>query len=41
MNDDEEGPNNVYEELALPGAAEMQVKASLAARIGEITNIVI
>ena len=36
MNDVEEGSNNVYEDLALPGAAEMQVKASLAAKIGEI-----
>jgi len=27
---------NVYEDLGLPDAAEMQVKATLAAKIGEI-----
>ena len=32
----EEGAANVYEDLGLPDAAEMQVKASLAAKIGEI-----
>jgi predicted XRE-type DNA-binding protein len=32
----EKGSANVYEDLGLPEAAEMQVKASLAAKIGEI-----
>lgn len=32
----EKGSANVYEDLGLPDAAEMQVKASLAAKIGEI-----
>jgi predicted XRE-type DNA-binding protein len=32
----EKGSANVYEDLGLPDAAEMQVKATLAAKIGEI-----
>lgn len=32
----ETGSTNVYEDLGLPNAAEMQVKATLAAKIGEI-----
>lgn len=32
----EEGAANVYEDLGFPDPAEMQVKASLAAKIGEI-----
>jgi predicted XRE-type DNA-binding protein len=32
----EKGSTNVSEDLALPDAAEMQVKATLAAKIGEI-----
>ena len=32
----EKGSANVYEDLGLPDAAEMQVKASLATKIGEI-----
>jgi len=32
----ENGSANVYEDLGLPNAAEMQVKALLAAKIGEI-----
>ena len=32
----ETGSANVYEDLGLPDAAEMQVKATLAAKIGEI-----
>ena len=32
----ENGSANVYEDLGLPDAAEMQVKATLAAKIGEI-----
>ncbi len=36
MNEVVTGSGNVYEDLGLPNAAEMQVKASLAAKIGEI-----
>jgi predicted XRE-type DNA-binding protein len=36
MNEVVKGSGNVYEDLGLPNAAEMQVKASLAAKIGEI-----
>ena len=36
MNEVATGSSNVYEDLELPNAAEMQVKASLAAKIGEI-----
>ena len=32
----ETGSANVYEDLGLPEAAELQVKATLAAKIGEI-----
>ncbi|MDP1524924.1 MAG: helix-turn-helix transcriptional regulator [Rhodocyclaceae bacterium] len=32
----EKGSGNVYEDLGLPNAGEMQVKATLAAKIGEI-----
>ena len=32
----EAGSTNVYEDLGLPDAAEMRVKATLAAKIGEI-----
>jgi predicted XRE-type DNA-binding protein len=32
----EKGAANVYEDLGLPDATEMQVKATLAAKIGEI-----
>ncbi len=32
----EHGSTNVYEDLGLPNAAEMHVKAILAAKIGEI-----
>ena len=32
----EKGSANIYEDLGLPDAAEMQVKATLAAKIGEI-----
>ena len=32
----ETGSASVYEDLGLPDAAEMQVKATLAAKIGEI-----
>jgi predicted XRE-type DNA-binding protein len=32
----EVGSTNVYQDLGLPDAAEMQVKATLAAKIGEI-----
>ena len=32
----EKGSANVYEDLGLPDATEMQVKAALAAKIGEI-----
>ena len=32
----EKGSANVYEDLGLPDADEMQVKATLAAKIGEI-----
>lgn len=32
----ETGSTNVYEDLGLPNPSEMQVKASLAAKIGEI-----
>ncbi|CAM8628331.1 COG5606 Uncharacterized conserved small protein [Oxalobacteraceae bacterium] len=32
----ENGSTNVYEDLGLPDAAEMKVKAILAAKIGEI-----
>lgn len=36
MIDIEEGSGNVYADLELANAAEMQVKARLAAKIGEI-----
>ena len=36
MNDIEKGSANLFEDLGLPDAAEMQVKATLAAKIGEI-----
>ena len=36
MIDIEEGSANVYDDLRRPDAAEMQVKALLAAKIGEI-----
>ena len=36
MNDIEKGSANIFEDLGLPDAAEMQVKATLAAKIGEI-----
>jgi predicted XRE-type DNA-binding protein len=36
MSEIEKGSANVYEDLGLPDAAEMQVKATLAAKIGEI-----
>ena len=36
MNEIEKGSANVYEDLGFPDAAEMQVKATLAAKIGEI-----
>lgn len=36
MIDMETGSTNVYEDLGLPNASEMQVKASLATKIGEI-----
>ena len=36
MIDIETGSTNVYEDLGLPNASEMQVKASLATKIGEI-----
>ena len=32
----ENGSANIYKDLGLPDAAEMQVKAALAAKIGEI-----
>ena len=32
----EKSSGNVYEDLGLPNAGEMQVKATLAAKIGEI-----
>lgn len=32
----EEGSGNVYQDLGLPNASEMQVKSQLAAKIGEI-----
>jgi predicted XRE-type DNA-binding protein len=32
----EKGSANVYEDIGLPDAGEMQVKAALAAKIGEI-----
>ena len=32
----ERGSGNVYQDLGLPNAGEMQVKATLAAKIGEI-----
>ena len=32
----EKGSANIYEDLGLPNAAEMRVKATLAAKIGEI-----
>ena len=32
----EKGSTSVYQDLGLPDAAEMQVKATLAAKIGEI-----
>ena len=38
MIDIEKGSANVYEDLGLPDAAEMEVKAILAAKIGEIIN---
>ena len=34
----ENGSTNVYEDLGLPDASEMKVKAILAAKIGEIIN---
>lgn len=36
MTEIEKGSVNVYEDLGFPDAAEMQVKAVLAAKIGEI-----
>jgi predicted XRE-type DNA-binding protein len=36
MNEIEKGSVNVYKDLGLPDAAEMQVKTTLAAKIGEI-----
>ncbi|OYW53394.1 MAG: transcriptional regulator [Hyphomicrobium sp. 32-62-53] len=36
MTEIEKGSANVYEDLGLRNAAEMQVKATLAAKIGEI-----
>ena len=36
MNEVVKGFSNIYEDLGLPNAAEMQVKATLAAKIGEI-----
>ena len=36
MNNIEKGSANIFEDLGLPDAAEMQVKATLAAKIGEI-----
>ena len=36
MNEIEKGSANVYEDLGLSDAAEMQVKATLAAKIDEI-----
>lgn len=36
MNEVEKGSTNVYADLGLPDAAELQVKATLAAKIGEI-----
>lgn len=36
MSEIEKGTVNVYEDLGLPDAAGMQVKAALAAKIGEI-----
>lgn len=36
MNEVIKGSANIYEDLGLPNAAEMQVKATLAAKIGEI-----
>ena len=36
MNEIEMGSANVYEDLGRPDAAEMQVKATLATKIGEI-----
>ena len=36
MKDIEKGSANIFEDLGLPDAAEMQVKATLAAKIGEI-----
>jgi predicted XRE-type DNA-binding protein len=36
MIDIEKGSADIYEDLGLPDAAEMQVKATLAAKIGEI-----
>ena len=36
MSEIETGSANVYEDLGLPDATEMQVKATLAAKIGEI-----
>ena len=36
MIDIETGSTNVYEDLGLPNPSEMQVKASLATKIGEI-----
>jgi predicted XRE-type DNA-binding protein len=36
MNEVVTGSGNFYEDLGLPNAAEMQIKASLAAKIGEI-----
>lgn len=36
MKDIEKGSANIFEDLGLPDTAEMQVKATLAAKIGEI-----
>jgi len=36
MTEIETGSTNVYEDLGFPDAGEMQVKATLAAKIGEI-----
>ena len=36
MSDVERGSVNVYEDLGLPDAAQMHVKAMLAAKIGDI-----
>lgn len=36
MTQIEEGSTNIYQDLGVPDAEEMQVKAALAAKIGEI-----